>query len=69
MAKTSDFGKAIKVRLVELDKDQSWLIERVKEKTGLYFDSSYLWKVMAGVLATPKIVQAIREVLDLPEVA
>ena len=69
MAKASDFGKAIKIRLVELDKNQSWLVGQVREKTGLYFDSSYLWKIMEGKLATPKIVQAICEVLELGEEA
>lgn len=67
MAKTSDFGKAIKIRLIELDKSQAWLIDKVKEKTGLYFDDSYLYKIITGTLATPKVVQAIREILDLSE--
>jgi len=67
MAKTSEFGKAVKIRLIELGKTQAWLIEQVKEKTGLYFDDSYLWKILAGVIATPKIVAAIRETLGLPE--
>ena len=65
MAQTTTFGKDIKHRLVDLDKTQAWLIDQVKEKTGLYFDSSYLWKVMAGELATPKIVDAIKEVLSI----
>ena len=69
MAKTTDFGKAIKIRLIEMDKSQSWLVEQVKEKTGLYFDDGYLWKIIAGKLATPKIVQAICEVLELGEEA
>ena len=67
MAKTSDFGKAIKIRLIEMDKSQAWLIDKVKEKTGLYFDDSYLYKIIIGTLSTPKIVQAIREILDLTE--
>lgn len=61
------FGKAIKKRLVDMDRTQAWLIERVKELTGLYFDRSYMHKIQTGQLATPKIVQAIRDVLDLPE--
>lgn len=65
MAQTTNFGKDIKHRLVDMDKSQTWLIEQVKEKTGLYFDSSYLWKVMAGELSTPKIVDAIKEVLGI----
>ena len=63
--KTSEFGKSIKIRLVQIDRTQAWLIEQVKEKTGLYFDDSYMWKIIAGKLATPKIVQAICEILDL----
>lgn len=61
------FGKEIKKRLVDLDKNHSWLIDMVRMKTGLYFDGSYLHKIMAGKLATPKVVQAIREILDIPE--
>lgn len=65
MANTNDFGKAVKIRLIEMEKDQSWLVEQVKEKTGLYFDKSYLWKIMAGTLETPKIMAALREILNL----
>lgn len=67
MAKnTTAFGKEIKKRLVDKDKTQTWLVEQVKEKTNLFFDSSYLHKILVGELATPKVVQAIREVLDIP---
>ena len=65
MAKTTDFGKTVKIRLVELDKTQEWLIASVKEKTGLYFDSAYCWKVLNGVLTPPKIIEAICEILDI----
>lgn len=61
----SEFGKRIKVRLIEMDKTQDWLIDAVRNETGLYFDGSYLWKVMSGVLTTPKIVQAICKILDI----
>ena len=67
MARTNDFGKAVKVRLVEMEKSQAWLIEQVKEKTGLYFDSGYLWRINAGVLTTPGVVAAIREILGMEE--
>lgn len=67
MAQITELGKEIKKRLIDLDKNQNWLIERVVEQTGLYFDSSYLFKILTGQLMTPKIVLAIREILDLPE--
>ena len=59
------FGKEVKHRLIDLDKQQAWLIEEVKEKTGLYFDSSYLSKVMCGQLSSPKIINAICEILSI----
>ena len=61
------FGKEIKKRLVDLGRKQSWLIEEVSKATGLYFDRSYMHKVMTGQLNTPKIVQAIKEILKIPE--
>lgn len=63
----SPFGKEIKKRLIDMDKKDSWLVEAVSQRTGLYFDSSYLWKICNGLISTPKIVTAIREILDLPE--
>lgn len=66
MAQTTAFGKAIGKRLVDLEKPQNWLIEQVKARTGLYFDDSYMYKIKTGQSSTPKIVQAIREILDIP---
>ena len=65
MAELSCFGKDIKKRLVDLGKTQEWLIGEVTEKTGLYFDSSYMYKILTGQLTTPKIMQAIQEILEL----
>lgn len=61
----SDFGKTIKKRLIDMNKNQVWLIEQVREETGLYFDGSYLYKISTGRLNTPSIVGAIRKILDI----
>lgn len=61
------FGKEINHALVELNQPKEWLIEQVGKSTGRYFDRSYLHKIQVGEIATPGIVQAIREILDLPE--
>ena len=66
-AALTPFGKEIKKRLIDISHTQAWLIEQVASVTGLYFDRSYMCKIQTGQLATPKIVQAIREILDLPE--
>lgn len=67
MAKLSEFGKDISKRLIDLSKPQTWLIEEVRNKTGLYFDDSYMYKIKTGQLSTPKIVQAIFEILDIQD--
>lgn len=61
------FGKDIKKRLVDMDHTQAWLIEQVARTTGLYFDRSYMHKIQTGQLSTPKVIRAVRKILDLPE--
>jgi hypothetical protein len=67
MAQLTVLGKEIKKKLVDIEQTQAWLIEQVKGKTGLFFDGSYLHKIMVGERAAPQIVQAIRDVLSLPD--
>jgi transcriptional regulator with XRE-family HTH domain len=59
----TEYGKQIKKRLIDLDKKQVWLIEEVQKKTGLYFDDSYLSKILNGKIATPGMLEAINETL------
>ena len=59
------FGKKINHRLIALNQNKVWLVEEVKRYTGLYFDRSYLRKIETGQLATPKIVDAICEILGI----
>ena len=61
----SKYGKRIKVKLVQLGKTQNWLIEQVSEKTGLYFDSSYLYKIMRGTEKSENVINAINEILGI----
>ena len=71
MAQTNEFGKAVKIRLIELDKDQNWLIEQVKERTGDFFDSSYLHRILSGKLpggsraGKPGKAEVIRDILGM----
>ena len=44
-----------------------WLEEQVEDRTGLYFDNGYLWRIIVGELTTPRIVRAICEILDIEE--
>lgn len=64
-SKFSDFGLCVKTKLLQLGLDQKWLINAVSEKTGLYMDSSYLYKVLTGQRNAPKIVTAICDILSI----
>lgn len=59
------FGKDIKRRLIDLEQNQAWLIEQVRKDTGLYFDSSYLYKIETGQIETPGIVRSICKALSI----
>lgn len=65
MAMLTDYGKRVKHRLIDIDKTQKWLQDEVTKKTGLYMDRSYMTKILTGQLATPKIVSAINEILQI----
>ena len=64
-SKFSDFGLCVKTELLRRGKEQKWLEESVTEKTGLYVDSGYMYKILTGQRNAPKIVAAIREILGL----
>lgn len=60
-----DFMKQVKYRLIDLGKTQKWLEEQIRDKTGLFVDSSYLNKIYHGERTAPKIVNAICEILGI----
>ena len=64
-----DFRKKVKYRLIDLGKTQRWLEDQIREKTGLFVDSSYLNKIYSGERKAPKIVQAICEILSISELS
>ena len=65
MNKICDFGKEIKKRLIDIDHTQEWLISEVRKDTGLFFDSSYLYKIMSGRQKNPTITNSIKKILHM----
>ena len=65
LSKYSDFGLSVKTKLLQLGKEQKWLEEAVSEKTGLYVDNGYMYKILTGQRNAPKVVSAIRELLEI----
>ena len=64
-SKFTDFGLCVKTELLRQGKEQKWLENVVSEKTGLYVDGGYMYKILTGQRKAPKIVEAIREILGL----
>lgn len=67
-SKFTDFGLCVKTELLRRGKEQKWLEEVVSEKTGLFVDSGYMYKILTGQRNAPKIVAAICEELSIQEV-
>lgn len=59
------YGKEVKKRLIDLGRNQTWLIEQVKSATGQYCDSSLLYKLSTGRLNVPKIKAAVNQILGI----
>ena len=66
-SKFTDFGLCVKTELLRQGKEQKWLEEVVSEKTGLYVDGGYMYKILTGQRNAPKIVAAIREILNIQD--
>lgn len=64
-SKFTDFGLCVKTKLLQMGKEQKWLEEAISEKTGLYVDNGYMYKILTGQREAPKIVAAICEVLSI----
>lgn len=65
--KFSPFGLCVKKKLLDLGMTQKELEEEVNKRTGLFVDAGYMYKILTGQREAPKIAQAVREILDLPE--
>ena len=65
MCKFTEFGLCVKDKLLRRGKDQKWLEEQITERTGLFVDSGYMYKILTGQRNAPKIVQAICEILGI----
>ena len=65
LSKFTDFGLCIKTELLRIGKDQKWLEQSVSEKTGLFVDNGYMYKILTGQRNAPKVVEAICEILDI----
>ena len=62
----SEYGKKIKIALMEQNRKQEWLIAEIKSRyPDVYIDSSNLYKILIGEITGGKVVAAINEILSL----
>jgi len=66
-SKFTDFGLCVKTKLLQIGKEQKWLEKAISEKTGLFVDCGYMYKILTGQRNAPKIVAAICEILNIQE--
>lgn len=70
MANITGFGIEVKKKLLTHPLGtQENLAAEVSARTGLSVDGAYLSNIFAGRRIAPKVVQAVREILDIPEAA
>ena len=68
MANITNFGIEVKTKLLKHPLGtQEALAEEVSARTGLSVDGAYISNIIAGRRNAPKVVQAIREILDIPD--
>ena len=65
LSKISDFGLSVKIELLKQSRTQKWLEEEITKRTGLYVDSGYMHKILTGQRNAPKVVEAIRDILNI----
>lgn len=59
-----DYGKKVKIALMEQNHKQEWLISEIKSRyPNIYVDSSNLYKILVGDITSGKVVSAINEIL------
>ena len=64
-SKFTDFGLSVKMELLRRGKSQIWLIDEIKKTSGMFVDDSYIYKILTGQRAAPKITEAISAILNI----
>lgn len=65
MAQNTEFGKEVRKLLIDRDMSVADLAKEVADKTGLYCDATYIYHIFRGDRNPPKIVEAIKETLNM----
>lgn len=62
----SNYGKTVKIKLLEMGKKQEWLISEIRNRfPDIYVDGSNIYKILTGEIKSGKVVSAINEILHI----
>jgi hypothetical protein len=67
MTQYTAFSTEVRIGLAKRGWNFGDLADEVSKRTGLFCDSSYLSRILSGERNPPKVIAAIREILDLKE--
>ena len=62
---TTEYAKRVHHALIDKEMSVNTLVAAVQEQTGLFFDRSYLSKILNGKNHPAKIMSAINEILGI----
>lgn len=65
MRNYTDFGTEIRIGLARKGMKVGELCSAVSKRTGLYCDTSYISKISRGINTSPRVIEAIREILEI----
>ena len=62
----SDFGRSIKKKLVENNKNQNWLLDELRKRLpDMYIDSSLIHKIIVGEVSSGRVVEEIHNIFEI----
>lgn len=68
MRELTEYGKEVKMKLIDLGKTQEWLIKEVKkENPEIFVDASVLRKIFTGEIKQSALVPIINKILNFQE--
>lgn len=66
LRKLTPFGLCVKTTLMARGLEQQWLEQEITKQTGLYMDSSYMYKILTGQRTPESVITAICDILGIP---
>ena len=63
----AEFRLAVKHRLIDLGKTQTWLISEYRARTGKWCDNSYLKRLYDGKIHPDEPIRVIKDILGITE--